>query len=113
MALYHKASLLAIVTVFVVIAITFFAMHAIQGGPFDNEKASDPAVIQAPTEWYDLDKPLGEEFFYLSRSAVRRRSRHLHAQRSRDFANDQQSLYWPKSADIRFWCRCSSVFCSA
>ncbi|MGI6157335.1 MAG: ABC transporter permease [Saccharofermentanales bacterium] len=63
-----KRLLLAIVTVFVVIAITFFAMHAIQGGPFDNEKASDPAVIQALTERYDLDKPLGEQFFiYLGR----------------------------------------------
>lgn len=63
-----KRVLLAIVTVFVVIAITFFAMNAIPGGPFDKEKASDPATIKALTERYDLDKPLGEQFLiYLQR----------------------------------------------
>ena len=60
--------LLAIATIFVVIAITFFAMNAIPGGPFDKEKASDPATIKALTERYDLDKPLGEQFLlYLQR----------------------------------------------
>jgi oligopeptide transport system permease protein len=63
-----KRVLLAIVTVFVVIAITFFAMHAIPGGPFDKEKASDPATIKALMERYDLNKPLGEQFVnYLGR----------------------------------------------
>lgn len=63
-----KRLILAIVTVFVVIAITFFAMNAIPGGPFDKEKASDPATIKALTERYDLDKPLGEQFLiYLER----------------------------------------------
>lgn len=63
-----KRLLLAIVTVFVVIAITFFAMNAIPGGPFDKEKASDPATIKALTERYDLDKPVGEQFLiYLER----------------------------------------------
>lgn len=65
---FLKRILLAIVTVFVVIAITFFTMNAIPGGPFDKEKASDPATIKALTERYDLDKPLGEQFaIYLSR----------------------------------------------
>ncbi len=64
-----KRVLLAIVTVFIVIAITFYAMNAIPGGPFDKEKASDPATIKALTERYDLDKPLGEQFMmYLSRA---------------------------------------------
>jgi len=58
-----KRVLLAIVTVFIVIAITFFAMHAIKGGPFDKEKASDPAVIKALLERYDLHRPLGQQFF--------------------------------------------------
>ncbi len=63
-----KRVLLAIVTVFVVVAITFFTMNAIPGGPFDKEKASDPATIKALTERYDLDKSIGEQFgIYLSR----------------------------------------------
>ncbi len=65
---FIKRVLLAIVTVFVVIAITFFTMNAIPGGPFDKEKASDPATIKALTERYDLDKPVGEQFLiYLGR----------------------------------------------
>lgn len=63
-----KRVLLAIVTVFIVIAITFFTMNAIPGGPFDKEKASDPATIKALEKRYNLDKPLGEQFaIYLSR----------------------------------------------
>ena len=39
-----KRVLLAILTVFIIAAITFFAMNAIPGGPFASEKAKDPAV---------------------------------------------------------------------
>ena len=42
-----KRVLLAVVTVFLVAAITFFAMHFIPGGPFDTEKAIDPAAKAA------------------------------------------------------------------
>ena len=42
-----KRVLLAAVTVFLVAAITFFAMHFIPGGPFDTEKAIDPAAKAA------------------------------------------------------------------
>ena len=42
--------------------ITFFAMNAIPGGPFNKEKATDPAVIKALEERYNLDKPLGEQY---------------------------------------------------
>ena len=37
-----KRVLLAVVTVFIISAITFFAMNAIPGGPFAKEKAPDP-----------------------------------------------------------------------
>lgn len=53
---------LAIVTVFIVIAITFFAMNAIPGGPFEKEKAPDPAVRAALEARFHLDKPVGEQF---------------------------------------------------
>ena len=42
-----KRVLLAIVTVFIVCGITFFAMNAIPGGPFDGEKALSPEVKEA------------------------------------------------------------------
>ena len=57
-----KRILLAVVTMFCIIAITFFAMNAIPGGPFDAEKAPSPAVKAVLMERYNLDKPLGEQF---------------------------------------------------
>ena len=58
-----KRILLALLTVFVVIVVTFFAMHAVPGGPFNREKALSEATIQALNARYGLDKPLPEQFF--------------------------------------------------
>ncbi|MDO4483169.1 MAG: ABC transporter permease [Clostridia bacterium] len=57
-----KRILLAILTVFIIAAVTFFAMNAIPGGPFSTEKAKDPAVEAALMARYNLDKPVGEQF---------------------------------------------------
>ena len=54
---------LAVLTIFCIIAITFFAMNAIPGGPFDAEKAPSPEVKAVLMERYNLDKPLSEQFF--------------------------------------------------
>ena len=54
--------LLAILTVFIIIAITFFAMNAIPGGPFDSEKAPDPVVKAVLEQRYNLDKPVWQQF---------------------------------------------------
>jgi len=58
-----KRILLAIVTILIICAITFFTMHAVPGGPFNSEKALDPLTIQALNERYGLDKPLPVQFF--------------------------------------------------
>jgi len=57
-----KRIILAIVTVFIICAITFFTMHAVPGGPFNSEKALDPATVVALNERYGLDKPLVVQF---------------------------------------------------
>lgn len=57
-----KRLLLAILTVIIIICITFFAMNAIPGGPFDKEKAPDPAVQAVLEARFNLDKPLGQQF---------------------------------------------------
>ena len=57
-----KRILLAIVTVFIIAAITFFSMNAIPGGPFSKEKASDPAVQAVLEKRFGLDKPVHEQF---------------------------------------------------
>ncbi|MBP5289589.1 MAG: ABC transporter permease [Clostridia bacterium] len=53
---------LAILTVWVVITITFFVMHAIPGGPFVGEKAISASAQAALESKYGLDKPLMEQY---------------------------------------------------
>ncbi len=57
-----KRVLLAILTVWIVITITFFVMRAIPGGPFLSEKSPSPAVQAALEAKYGLDKPLFEQY---------------------------------------------------
>ncbi len=57
-----KRVLLAVLTVFIICAITFFTMHAVPGGPFNREKALSEATIAALNARYGLDRPVGEQF---------------------------------------------------
>ena len=57
-----KRILLAIFTVWVVITVTFFIMHAVPGGPFVGEKATTPEVQKAMEAKYGLDKPVIEQY---------------------------------------------------
>lgn len=57
-----KRILLAIVSIWIITMITFFAMNAIPGGPFNKEKATDPAVIATLEARYNLDKPVGQQY---------------------------------------------------
>ena len=57
-----KRLFLAVVTILIICAITFFTMHAVPGGPFNREKALSEATIAALEARYGLDKPLGTQF---------------------------------------------------
>jgi len=57
-----KRIALAIVTIFIIITITFFAMNAIPGGPFQKEKSPLPAVQAVLEQRFNLDKPLIVQF---------------------------------------------------
>ena len=62
-----KRLVLAVFTVLIICAITFFAMHAVPGGPFNREKALSEATLEALNARYNLDKPVPEQFvLYLS-----------------------------------------------
>lgn len=62
-----KRMLLAILTVWIVITVTFFVMRAVPGGPFMGEKAITPAAQAALEAKYGMDKPLFEQYTtYLS-----------------------------------------------
>jgi oligopeptide transport system permease protein len=53
-----KRIVAGIVTIWVVITITFTLMHSIPGGPFDKEKQVNPQVKKQMEARYNLNKPL-------------------------------------------------------
>ena len=58
-----KRIAMAILTIWIVITITFFVMRAVPGGPFLSEKAVSEAAQKALEAKYGLDKPLMEQYF--------------------------------------------------
>ena len=62
-----KRLALAVLTVWIVITITFFVTRAVPGGPFLGEKALSPEATAALNAKYGLDKPVFEQYTtYLS-----------------------------------------------
>ena len=57
-----KRFALALLTIFLVVAITFLVMHAIPASPFSSEKAKSDATIAALEAKYGFDKPLPVQF---------------------------------------------------
>ena len=57
-----KRILLCLLTIWVVITVTFFVMHAVPGGPFMSEKAISEEAQAALEAKYGLDKPLFEQY---------------------------------------------------
>ena len=65
-----KRIVLAVVTVWAVITITFFVMHAVPGGPFTKEKAISAEAQAALEAKYGLDKPIAEQYTTYLRDAL-------------------------------------------
>ena len=57
-----KRIALAILTVWVVITVTFFVMHAVPGGPFMGEKAISPGALKALEAKYGMDRPVWQQY---------------------------------------------------
>lgn len=53
-----KRIALAVLTLWIVITVTFFVMHAVPGGPFQSEKALSPEAQAALEAKYGLDQPV-------------------------------------------------------
>ena len=62
---------MALLTIFLVIAITFFVMHAIPASPFSSEKAKSDTVIAALEAKYGFDKPVTVQFFNYLKNILR------------------------------------------
>ena len=56
-----------LMTLFLIVLLTFILMHSVPGGPFTRDKQVAPAVLEALEAKYNLDDPLPVQFFsYLS-----------------------------------------------
>ena len=60
----------ALPTLFVIVTLTFFMMHAAPGGPFDSQRKLPPEVETNIKAAYNLDKPVYQQYLiYLGRAA--------------------------------------------
>ena len=66
-----KRILLAVLSVLVICMITFFAMNAVPGGPFNSEKALSEATKAALEKRYNLDKPVIIQFGLYMKNVMR------------------------------------------
>lgn len=69
---FLKRIALAVLTVWVVITVTFFVMRAVPGGPFLGEKALTDEAMAALEAKYGMDKPLLEQYFTYLKDIVTR-----------------------------------------
>lgn len=70
LAYIAKRLLFSVFTLFLIVTITFFLMHAIPSSPFIGGKALTPTVMKQLEMKFGLDKPLGEQYIiYLKNTA--------------------------------------------
>ncbi len=68
-----RRTLSTIVTLFIIVAVTFVLMHSVPGSPFnqDQGKGTSEAVIENLNARYHLDEPLHVQFFYYITSLLK------------------------------------------
>ncbi|MGI6090554.1 MAG: ABC transporter permease [Saccharofermentanales bacterium] len=66
-----KRFILAIITILVIITITFVLMHSIPGDPFTDEKTIPPDIMANLKARYGLDKPLTQQYFTYLRNLLK------------------------------------------
>ncbi|WP_028550838.1 ABC transporter permease [Paenibacillus sp. UNC451MF] len=60
-----------IVTLWLIITVTFFLMHVVPGSPFEKEgRNSNPTAVQNLMEFYNLDKPVSVQYLMYLKSLL-------------------------------------------
>ncbi|PLR95200.1 ABC transporter permease [Bacillus sp. T33-2] len=71
MLLYLLKRLIAmVITLWVIITLTFFLMHSIPGSPFNEERATSEAVQKNLEAYYHLDEPLFVQYLQYLKSVI-------------------------------------------
>ena len=68
---FLKRIVSSLITIFMIITITFFLMKAIPGHPFTDEKMPNPEIRAAMMEKYGLDKPLLSQYWLYLKNFIR------------------------------------------
>ena len=65
-----KRILLALLTIWIVITVTFFVMHAVPGNPFAGEKSLPQETLKILEAKFGLDKPLMQQYVEYLRDII-------------------------------------------
>lgn len=66
-----KRGVMAIITIWAIITITFFLMHSVPGNPFSKEGKMPESVYENLMVQFGLDKPLGEQYVIYLKNILR------------------------------------------
>lgn len=58
-----KRGVNAVLTILVIITLTFILMHSVPGGPFTQEKPVPAAILENLNKFYHLDEPVWKQYF--------------------------------------------------
>ena len=70
MTYFGKRLAYFIITLFVIITLTFFLMKAIPGDPFTQEQALPKEILEGLRHHYGLDKPWYIQYLYYLKSII-------------------------------------------
>ncbi len=90
---------MGLVTLWLVVTITFFLLHLLPGDPFQSEKAIPPKIKENLMAKYHLDKPLGEQYVQYLKSVSKGDLGESMKVRGRT-VNDVIKKSFPISADL-------------
>ncbi len=91
--------IMGLVTLWLVVTITFFLLHLLPGDPFQSEKAIPPKIKENLMAKYHLDKPLGEQYVQYLKSVSKGDLGESMKVRGRT-VNDVIKKSFPISADL-------------
>ncbi len=94
-----KRIMLGLLTLWMVITITFFLLHQLPGDPFQSEKEIPPKIKENLMAKYHLDKPLGVQYVYYLKNIAKGDLGESMKDRGRT-VNDVIAEGFPTSADL-------------
>lgn len=68
---FLKKTAILLFSLWAVITLTFFLMHAVPGDPFIGEQLIDPEILQSLHAYYGLDRPLWFQYFTYLKKIMR------------------------------------------